>query len=390
MNHVYLDYNATAPLRPEARAAMMPHLAGICGNASSVHSFGHRAKIALESSRREVALLIGADPNCVVFTAGGSEANNLALFGAARAATAGARRVVTSAFEHPSVSSVIDDLEESGFDIVRVPPGGDGVVDAGRFLDAARPGTTAFASLMLANNEVGTLQPIAAIGAELRRRGIPFHCDAVQGIGKIPIDVNRLDVDLLTLAAHKFGGPQGVGALFIRAGMNLGPHLRGGGQEMHRRPGTENIAAIAGLGAAAHAVRNAEEEIPRLASLQRGLEAGVEQRGLTATINGGAAPRVPNTTSLAFPGTTGEALVVALDLEGIAVSAGSACSAGTLRSSPSLQAMGRPVEAGCSIRVSFGHATAGDHIDRLLDALGRVLPALRRAGRPVAVTRSTS
>jgi len=395
MSQVYLDYNATAPLRPEARAAMMPHLSGPSGNASSVHSFGHRSKIIVESSRREVARLIGADSNGVVFTAGGSEANNLALYGAARAAAAGARRIVTSAFEHPSVSGVIDDLQDGGFEIERVRPGADGVVDADRFLEAATGGTTAFASLMLANNEVGTLQPVAIIGAELRRRGIPFHCDAAQVIGKMPVDVNHLEVDLLTLAGHKFGGPQGIGALYIRAGLNLIPHLRGGGQEMHRRPGTENIAAIAGLGAAARVVCEADEENNRTASLQRRLEIGIEQRGLGATVNGGDAPRVPNTSSLAFPGTTGEALVVALDLEGIAVSAGSACSAGTLRSSPSLQAMGRTVEADCSIRVSCGHATTCDEIDRLIDALARVLPGLRRATQPgataaTAVMRSAS
>jgi len=385
MKHVYLDYNATAPLRIEARAAMMPHLSGTCGNASSIHAFGHRAKMALESSRREVAALLGADPNNVVFTAGGSEANNLALYGAARAAAAGARRIVTSGFEHPSVSSVIDDLQEHGFEVVRVRPGHDGVVDADEFLDSARAGMTAFASLMLANNEVGTLQPVAAIGAELRRRGIPFHCDAAQGIGKTPVDVARLNVDLLTLAAHKFGGPQGVGALFVRDGFNLAPHLKGGGQEMHRRPGTENIAAIAGLGAVAGVLRDAREECRRMASLQQRLESGIERRRLGATVNGGAAARVPNTSSLAFPGTTGEALVVALDLEGIAVSAGSACSAGTLRSSPSLVAMERSEEAGCSIRVSCGYATTGAEIDLLIDALGRVLPDLRSAGRAVAM-----
>lgn len=385
MNHVYLDYNATAPLRAEARAAMMPHLGGPCGNASSAHSFGHRAKMVLESARREVARLIGADSNCVVFTGGGSEANNLALYGAARAAGAGARRVVTSAFEHPSVSSVIDDLQDGGFEIVRVPPGRDGVVAADRFIDAASAGSTAFASLMLANNEVGTVQPVAEIGAELRQRGIPFHCDAAQGIGKMQVDVSRLHVDMLSVAAHKFGGPQGIGALYIREGMSLTPHLRGGGQEMHRRPGTESIAAIAGLGAAAQIVRDADEERQTIASLQQRLETGLEQRGIGATVNGGDARRVPNTCSLAFPGTTGEALVVALDLEGIAVSAGSACSAGTLRNSPSLQAMERPVEAGCSIRVSFGHGTTGAEIDHLIDALEQVLPGLRQAAQPAAI-----
>jgi cysteine desulfurase len=385
MDHVYLDYNATAPLRAEARAAMMPHLSGTCGNASSVHSFGHRAKIVLESARQEVARLIGAGPNDVVFTGGGSEANNLALYGAARAAAPGARRVVTSAFEHPSVTSVMDDLRDGGFEIIRIPPERDGVIDAVRFLEATTAGTTAFASLMLANNEIGTLQPVAVVGPELRRRGIPFHCDAAQGIGKIPVDVGLLHVDLLTLAAHKFGGPQGTGALYVRQGMKLLPHLRGGGQEMHRRPGTENIAAIAGLGAVARVVRTADEESFRMASLQRRLEAEIGRRGLGATINGRDAPRVPNTSSLAFSGTTGEALVVALDLEGIAVSAGSACSAGTLRSSPSLQAMGLPAEATCSIRISLGHTTTRAEIDRLIDTLERILPELRRATRPVMV-----
>jgi cysteine desulfurase len=384
VNRVYLDYNATAPLREAAREAMLALLRDACGNAGSVHAFGHRAKMILESARREVALLIGSAADEVVFTAGGTEANNLALYGAARAAAPGARRVVTSAFEHPSVAAAIDDLEESGFEVVRIPPGRDGVVDAGRFLAAAIAPTTAFASLMLANNEVGTLQPVADVGRALRQRGIPFHCDAVQAVGRTTVDVRRLRVDLLTLAGHKFGGPQGAGALYTREGVNLVPHLRGGGQERHRRPGTENIAAIAGLGAAARAIAADPGEGPRVESLRRGLEAAIAGSGLGAIVNAGTAPRVPNTSSLAFPGTTGEALVVALDLAGIAVSAGSACSAGTIRHSPSLQAMGLPDEAACTIRVSLGHASSADDVERLVEALRTIVPRLRGAAQPVA------
>ncbi len=379
MRRIYLDHNATSPLRPEAREAMLRHLAEPQGNPSSIHAFGHAARMTLESARERVARLLGAAPEEIVLTSGGTEANNLALYGAALAAGVDRRRVVASAIEHPSVLAVLGDLEERGFEVVRVPPDRSGVVPAGVVLEAALPGT-AVVSLMLANNEVGTLQPVGEVGRELRRRGILFHCDAAQGAGKVPIDAAALPVDLLSIAGHKFGGPQGTGALFVRRGLVLSPHLRGGGQELHRRAGTENVAGAAGLGAAAAAaVRGLEEEAPRIAALRDRLEAALLDRLPGTRVNGARAPRVPNTTSLAFEGATGESLVIALDLEGIAVSAGSACSAGTIRRSHVLEAMGLPEASRSSIRVSLGPETTAAEIDALVGALETVLARSRRA-----------
>jgi cysteine desulfurase len=377
MRPIYLDHNATSPLRPEARDAMRRALEGAAANPSSVHSFGRAARMAVETARAEVARLLGAQPEEIVLTAGGTESNNLALYGVALQAPAGARRIVTSAIEHPSVLAACDDLAERGFEVIRVPPGRSGVVPAEAVVEAAGPGT-ALVSLMLANNEVGSLQPVAEVGAELRRRGVPFHCDAAQGPGKVPLDVAALRVDLLSIAGHKFGGPQGAGALFVRRGLVLAPHLRGGGQELNRRPGTENAAAIAGLGAAAAAVRRfLEPESARIGALRRRLESAIAERLRGVRVNGAGAPRVPNTVSLACEGASGEALVIGLDLEGFAVSAGSACSAGTLRASSVLAAMGLAEESTSSIRISLGPETAAEELDGFVEALARVLERVR-------------
>jgi cysteine desulfurase len=372
MARIYLDHSATSPLRPEAAEVMRRILGAPPGNASSVHAEGHRARMDVESARAAVAQLIGSRPDEVIFTSGGTEANNLALFGVAGLESA-LRRVVTSAFEHPSVAAVVDDLEAGGFEVIRVPPGSDGVVPADAVLDAAVPGTR-LVSLMLANNEVGTLQPVRGISRELRRRGVPLHCDAAQAVGKIPVSVDDLGVDLMTMAAHKLGGPQGAGALFVRRGLTLHPHLRGGGQELNRRPGSENVAAIAGFGAAATAVsRGLENEARSMAALRDHLETQITARAPGARINASSAPRVPGISSLAFEGVAGETLVIALDLEGVSVSAGSACSAGTIRRSRSLQAMGLEQESRSSIRVSLGPTTTVQEIDLFVERLGRVL-----------------
>ncbi|MFQ5876852.1 MAG: cysteine desulfurase family protein [Acidobacteriota bacterium] len=389
MTRIYLDHNATAPLRPEAREAMDRVLDAPAGNPGSVHQLGHRARMAVERAREEVARLVGAGPEEIVFTGGGTEANNLAIYGAALAAAAGRGRVVTSAFEHPSVLSVVSDLEERGHEVVRVRPSRAGVVDAARVLREADRGTV-LVSLMLANNEVGTLQPVAEIGPELNRRGILFHCDAAQAAGKVPVDVRALGVDLLSLAGHKLGGPQGVGVLYVRRGLVLRPHLRGGGQELHRRPGTENVAAIAGLGAAAEAAfRGLPTEGPRVAVLRDRLEREILSRAPGARVNGAGAARVPNTSSLAFPGLTGEALTIALDLEGFAVSTGSACSAGTIRKSEALEAMGLPDESLSSIRVSIGPGTTEAEVDAFVEVLPAVVARLR-AGAAVSVGAGTT
>jgi cysteine desulfurase len=376
---IYLDHNATSPLRPEARDAMLPWLAGRPANPSSVHRFGHSARMAVETARAQVAALMGADPEMVVLTGGGTEANNLAIYGAALRPGASGQRIVTSAIEHPSVLQVCAALEARGFDVARVRPDRRGAVDPEAILDAAGPGTV-LVSLMLANNETGVLQEVGDLARALRPRGIPLHTDAVQATGRIPVDVEHLGVDLLSIAAHKLGGPLGAGALFVRRGLVLEAHLRGGGQEMNRRPGTENVAAIAGFGAAARAAA-ADRPLAaaRLGGLRDRLERAIVEAGIGAAVNGGGAPRLPNTSSLAFEGATGEGLVIGLDLEGYAVSAGSACSAGTIRRSHVLDAMGLGDAAGCSIRVSFGPENTEADADGLVEAIRRVLERARQA-----------
>ncbi len=377
MPAIYLDHNATSPLRPEAREAMARALAGPAGNPSSLHAQGRAARIILETAREQMARLIGAFPEEIVLTAGGTEANNLAIYGAAALLPSAAGRVVTSAFEHPSVLGPMQDLERRGVEVRRVAPSRSGVVETEAILRAAAPGT-GLVSLMLANNEVGTLQPVAEIGGELRRRAVLFHCDAAQATGKVPIDVRELHVDLLSIAGHKFGAPQGTGALFVRRGVALRPHLRGGGQELNRRPGTENVSAIAGLGAASEAAASGMgEESRRTQELRERLERAVLERVPGARVNGREAPRVPNTSSLAFEGVAGETLVMALDLEGIAVSSGSACSAGTVRRSHVLEAMGLGESAGSSIRVSLGPGTTIEEIVTFVSVVERVVDRAR-------------
>ena len=327
MRRIYLDSNATAPIRAQARAAFVSHLDAGPANAGSVHAAGRRARAAIERAREEVAALVGARPGEVVFTASGTEANNMALYGMAMSAPGGARRIVASAFEHPSVDAVLADLETRGFEVIRVRPDSDGIVPVAPIVVAAREGSTACVALMLANHEVGTLQPVAEIGAVLRPRGIPLHTDAVQAAGKVAVALDDLGAATLSLAAHKLGGAQGAGALVIRDGVRLARLLRGGAQEAGLRPGTENAAAIAALGAAAAAARPCLAAEGRwMAELRRRLESAVLAICPGARVNGGRSPRVPNTSSLYLPGLPAESVVIALDLEGIAVSAGAACS----------------------------------------------------------------
>jgi len=383
MARTYLDHNATTPLRPEARAAML-RLLDLPGNASSVHAEGHAARMALETARTQVAGLVGADPDEIVFTGGGTESNNLAIFGAVlRDAGAGARRIVTSAIEHPSVLGPCRDLADRGFEVVQVRPDRRGVVVADDVLEACSGGA-ALVSLMLANNEVGTIQPVAEVARGLRGRGTLIHCDAVQAAGRIPLHVPDLDVDLLSLSAHKCGGPAGTGALYVRRGVVLRPLVRGGGQEQNRRPGTENTVSIAGFGAAAAAARAAlPREADRLSALRDHLEDRVLRDIPDTRVNCRGAARLPNTTSLAIAGVDGETLVIGLDLEGIAVSAGSACSAGTLRRSHVLEAIGAVDAAGTSIRVSLGPATGEADVAALVVALDRVVTRARRTAAGV-------
>lgn len=365
---VYLDYNATAPLRPEAEAAMLEALRQP-GNASSVHRYGRRARRVIEEAREAVAALVRARSSEVVFTAGGTEANNMVLAG-----TDG-RRVYISAGEHDSVRHAAPHA-------AIIPLTSDGLVDTAWLAEAlAREEAPALVSVMLANNETGVIQPIAEVAEIARRHAALVHCDAVQAAGKITIDCDALGVDFLSLSAHKLGGPQGVGAVVIRGEAEPAPLLRGGGQERRRRAGTENAAGIAGFGAAAHAALGEPGGCMRQVSGWRdGLEGRVRALAPEAVFLGASAPRLPNTSCIAVAGLAAETQVMALDLAGVAIGAGSACSSGKIEPSHVLQAMGcSPAVAAAAIRVSLGWASGAADVDRFVTAwevlYKRVAPA---------------
>jgi len=377
---IYLDYNATTPLHPRAREAMLPWLGGGShGNPSSVHRFGQAAREAVETAREAVAALIGGRPLEVVFTASGTEANNAVMFHVARQ-YGRQGHVVISAIEHPSIREAAARLEEEGMEVTRVSPRGDGVVPVEDVAGALRPDTRLVA-LMLANNELGTLQPVAAVAAVCRERGIPVLCDAVQAVGKIPVDAPSLGVDYLVLGAHKFYGPLGAAALWVRKGVELSPYLVGGSQERRRRSGTENVPAIAGLGAAAQVAREeVAERSAHLAALRDRFEAALPGRVPGAILHCQGSPRLPNTSHIAVAGLEGESLLIRLDLAGFAVSTGSACSSGSVEPSKTLLAAGiSRDEALASLRVSFGIGNTVADVDAFLDALAREAAELRRA-----------
>ena len=379
---LYLDHNATTPVDPRVADAMNDAVRGCFGNASSVHAFGQTAKAALDDARGAVAELLGARPNDVIFTGSGTEADNLAIRGVAEAAPAADRRhLVASAIEHEAVLNTLKALAKRGWTTTLLPVDSTGVVDPAD-LDAAVTDRTALVSIMHANNEIGTLQPIARLAEIAHRHGALFHTDAVQTAGKLPIDVTALGVDLLSISAHKFNGPKGVGALWIRRGMRLVAPTTGGRQERNRRAGTENVPAIVGCGVAAELARGKlAAETARLAALRDRLEAGTLERVADATVNG-SGPRVPNTTNISFRGVEAEALLIALDLEGIAVSTGSACSSGTLEPSHVLRAMGlTPRRAQSSIRFSLGLGNTEAEVDRVLDVLPPLVARLRALSR---------
>lgn len=376
---IYLDHNATTPVDPAVVAAVAAAMRDDFGNASSVHHFGQQAKARLDEARQDVAALIGGAPTEIVFTSGGTEADNCALRGAADALEPlGKRHLVVSALEHEAVLTTARALERRGWRVTRVVPTAAGVVDPD-VVGAALSDDTALLSLMHANNEVGTLQPVAACAALAHARGVLVHTDAVQSVGKVPIDVAALDIDLLTLSGHKIYGPKGVGALWIRRGTRLVSPMTGGKQERSRRAGTENVPGIVGLGLAA---RLARERLAVDATTQGALrdrfEAGVLARVPGTHVNGAASPRVPNTSNIGFEGIEAESLLIALDLEGIAVSTGSACSSGTLEPSHVLKAMGLPLpDTQNALRFSLGRHTTGAEIDRVLDVLPSLVARLR-------------
>jgi cysteine desulfurase len=384
---IYLDHNATTPLDPVVADRMAQALRDTWGNASSVHHFGQQAKAALDEARASVSSLLSADASEIVFTAGGTEADNIAIRGAAEALEpSGRKHLITCGIEHEAVLNTLKALARRGWKATLLPVDQTGIVSPDT-LERALTDDTALVSVMHANNEIGTVQPIADLARVAKARGAVFHTDAVQSAGKIPVDVKTLGVDLLSLSAHKFYGPKGVGALWIRRGLRLQAPITGGKQERSRRAGTENVAGIVGLGVAAQLAKTKmAEEATRLAALRDRLEEGVLRISGTA-VNGARSPRVPNTTNISFDRIEAESLLIALDLAGVAVSTGSACSSGTLEPSHVLKAMGFPPHrTQNSIRFSLGTANTGADIDRVIEVLPGIVEKLRSLTRtPVRV-----
>ncbi len=384
---VYFDYNATTPLAHDVREAMVAALDGIYGNASSVHHFGQQAKAAIDDARTAVARLIGAEPSEVVFTSGGTESDNFAIRGLADALEpTGRRHLVASAIEHEAVLNTLKALGRRGWRVSLVPVDASGILSVDHVRGAIAD-DTALVSVMHANNEIGTIQPIAAIAEAAHARGALVHTDAVQSAGKIPVDVRALGVDLLSLSAHKFNGPKGAGALWIKRGTRLQPTMTGGKHERNRRAGTENVPAIVGMGVAAQlAGGKLASEGARLAALRDRLEEGILRAVPGTAVNGARAARVPNTTNISFDRVEAESLLIALDLEGIAVSTGSACSSGTLEPSHVLRAMGLPAHrTQNSLRFSLGLFSNELEVDRVVEVLPRLVEKLRGLSRKATV-----
>jgi cysteine desulfurase len=384
---IYFDHNATTPLHPAVLDAVTATLAHEFGNASSVHAFGQQAKARLDAAREQVAALLSAEPADVVFTGSGTEADNLAIRGAAEAAESrGRRHLVVSAIEHEAVLNTAKHLARRGWQVTLVEPDTQGRVSADAVAAAVTP-QTAVVSVMHANNETGVVQPVAAIAEVAHQAGALAHTDAVQSAGKLGIDVDALGVDLLSISAHKFGGPKGVGALWIRRGTRLAPVITGGRHERNRRAGTENVAGIVGTGVAADVARTSLQEYGRAVSqLRDRLEDGILARVTATVVNGDRDDRVANTTNISFERVEAESLLIALDLEGIAVSTGSACSSGTLEPSHVLKAMRLPpARTQGALRFSLGRTNTDAEIDRLLDVLPGIVEKLRSLARmPVA------
>jgi cysteine desulfurase len=376
---VYFDYNATTPLAPEVLDTVLRISQDVFGNASSIHHFGQQAKSTLDDARSAVAALLNGDPSEIVFTSGGTEADNLAIRGAAEAIEpTGRRHLIASGIEHEAVLNTLRALARRGWRTTLLPADASGIVSPDRLREVI-DADTALVSVMHANNEVGEIEPVAALAAIAHERGALMHTDAVQSAGKIPVDVRALGVDLLSLSAHKFNGPKGAGALWIKRGTRMQPTVTGGKHERNRRAGTENVAGIAGLGAAAAlAMRKMAAEGARVAALRDRLETGILGAVPGTLVNAGRESRVPNTTNISFERVEAESLLIALDLEGIAVSTGSACSSGTLEPSHVLKAMGLPTSrTQNSLRFSLGMFSTQEEVDRVVEVLPRLVEKLR-------------
>jgi len=381
---IYLDHNASTPVRPEARDAIIACLERLHANPSSMHREGQAVRAAIERARAQVAALVGASPERVVFTSGGTEGDHEAVIGAAWALEARGRRVALSSIEHHAVHGATAVLARLGFAVSHLPVTPEGLLDPAA-IDAL-PGDTTLVSLMLANNETGVLQPVAAVTTRAHARGLRVHCDAVQAAGKVPIDIGALGVDYLVFSAHKLGGPKGVGALVLAEGAPVESLFRGSAHEHGLRGGTENAPGIIGFGVAAEcAVRELASEGERLRALRDRLEAGIRLVAPDAVVHGARVPRLPNTVNASFPGARSDHLLMALDARGVAVSAGAACASGAVEPSPVLNAMGVPRDlAITALRFSMGRTTTADEVDEAMAALAEALRAARAVGAPAA------
>ncbi len=400
MKRVYLDHNATTPVEPEVLDAMLPYLSGDYGNASSIHSFGQKARAAVETAREQVAALIAARPQEIIFTSGGTESDNHAIFGVVEAADGvapgngaedKAKNVITSSIEHEAVLNACEALEKRGVGVTYLPVDRAGRVDPDLLRDtlSLHP-ETVLVTIMHANNELGTVQPLEQIGRIAAEADVCFHTDAVQSAGKLPIDVNAMRLDLLSLSGHKLYAPKGVGALYVRSGTRVRQLVYGGHHQRGFRPGTENVPGIVGLGKAAEIARKSlAEDAKRIAALRDTLEQGLLARVPHARRNAQGAPRTPNTANITFPGIEGEALVIALDLKGLACSTGAACSSGAVEPSHVLTAIGLPPEeARATLRFSLGRHTTVEDIAFALSVVPAAVEYLRELSpvyrRPVA------
>ena len=380
---IYLDHSATTPVDPRVAAAMARSLTETYGNPSSVHAFGQQARAAVDRARREVAALIGAKPNEIVFTSGGTEANNLAVRGVCEAAAAHGRHIITSAIEHPSVRGVCDALEKRGWEVTRLPVYENGIIRVDD-VNAALRQDTVLVTLMWANNEIGTIQPIQEVGALVRERRaagqhVWFHTDAVQAAGRLPLNVDDAGCDLLSISAHKLYAPKGVSALYVRRGVRLAAQNVGGHQERERRAGTENVPAIVAFGEAAKLARaEMPDRVAHDSALRDRFESRVKDLISDVVMNGDRERRLSHLSNISFRFIEGEGLLINLDLEGVAVSTGSACSSGTLEPSPVIRALGVDDEiARGSIRFSFGKDNTEADVDYVVDVLSRAVERLR-------------
>ena len=395
---VYLDNSATTAVDPQVVAEMLPFFSESFGNASSIHFFGQEAKMAVDRARHQAAQLINCRANEIVFTSGGTESNNLAVRGILEANEDHGRHFITSTIEHSSIRALADDLEQRGWEVTRLSVGENGVVDAADVEAAIRPDTVLI-SIMTANNEIGTLQPVAEIGRMVKRlretgRKIWFHTDAVQAAGKAAVDVEESGCDLLSISGHKCYAPKGVGLLYVRRGVRLHAQNIGGRQERGRRGGTESVPHIVALGKACElAAARLADESDRLGHLRDDLESSVAELIPNTRFNGDRVRRLPNIANISFPGVEGEALLINLDMQGVAVSTGSACSSGSLEPSPVIRALGHGDDlARTAIRFSFGSNNTPEDVDRVLEVLPRAVETLRKLspaakGRPDAASK---